>query len=77
LAKYDALFSAGRVKLVNIGAPIIDGATELRAKFNLKTPDALHVASAIVSGASSFLTADAALERCKDIAVELLVPDEA
>ena len=34
-----------------INADIAIKATELRAKYNLKTPDALHLATAIVSGA--------------------------
>ncbi|MGE5783422.1 MAG: type II toxin-antitoxin system VapC family toxin [Myxococcales bacterium] len=76
LALYDSLFSAGRVKLIDIGAPIIDRATLLRAAYNLKTPDALHVASAIMSGASVFLTGDSAIARCADIKVEIIVPDD-
>jgi predicted nucleic acid-binding protein len=38
----------------------------------VKTPDAIHLASAILAGCSAFLTNDHALARCKEIAVELL-----
>lgn len=66
LALYDSFFSAGRVKLIDVGAPIVEKAALLRATYNLKTPDALHVASAITSGARVFLTGDSALARCVD-----------
>jgi predicted nucleic acid-binding protein len=76
LAGYDALFSADRVVLLDIDATIVDRATVLRAKHNLKSPDALHLASAIVAGATAFLTGDASLARCTDVDVEVLASDD-
>jgi predicted nucleic acid-binding protein len=38
----------------------------------LKTPDALHYATAIEVGATVFLTGDRLLSRCSEIAVEVL-----
>lgn len=52
-------------------------ATDLRAHLNLRTPDALHLAAAIVGivgGCDVFLTNDRALERCTDIRVTTLAP---
>ena len=58
--------------LVAITLDITRKAAELRATYNLKTPDALHVATAIVSGADAFLTNDAGLKRVQDISVLIL-----
>lgn len=40
--------------------------------YNLKTPDALHYATAEISGAAVFLTGDRALSRCSEVPVEVL-----
>ena len=55
-----------------INADIAIKATELRAKYNLKTPDALHLATAIVSGADAFLTNDKGFKRVTDINILIL-----
>jgi predicted nucleic acid-binding protein len=73
LERYDALFAASRVVVVEVSASVIDRATLLRAKHGLKSPDAIHLATAIEHGASSLWTADAAFARAGEIAVELLV----
>jgi predicted nucleic acid-binding protein len=44
-------------------------AAELRAQYNLKTPDALQVASAIQANADAFLTNDKGLRRVTEVAV--------
>ncbi len=44
----------------------------MRADLGFKTPDALHLAAAIEGGCDRFLTNDARLSRCTDIAVEVL-----
>lgn len=71
LDRYDAFFSAD-VDVIDIDAEIIDRATDLRARYHLKTPDALHVATALAQRASAILTGDSDLSRCKEIAVEIL-----
>jgi hypothetical protein len=43
-----------------------------RASFKVTTPDALHLPSAIVAGAETFLTGDQSLARCTQIPVEVL-----
>ena len=51
---------------------MIERATELRARYNLKTPDAIHYATAVEVGATVFLTGDRALARCSEVPVEVL-----
>ncbi len=72
LALYEALFHGPEMLLVDITADVVEKATELRANLNLKTPDAIHLARAILVKASAFLTGDKTLARCGEIAVEIL-----
>src|SRR5262245_13946545 len=72
LALYEAFFTGVEVLLWEIDAAVVEKATELRATLNFKTPDAIHMATAILSGATSFLTGDRQLARCTALAVEVL-----
>lgn len=72
LAAYDSFFRSPSLRIVELDAAVIDRATAFRAKYGLKAPDALHLASAAVAGASVFLTGDAALRRCAEVKVEVL-----
>jgi predicted nucleic acid-binding protein len=72
LAAYDAFFSASGVALFEVTSAVIERATAIRAQYGVKTPDALHLATAIEEGASVFLTNDTRLLRCTDIKVEVL-----
>lgn len=74
LERYDLLFGASRVVVVDVTAKIIDRATALRARHGFKTPDAIHLATAIEGGAMEFWTGDVALSRCADIAVMVCQP---
>ena len=71
LRRYDTLFSADRVSLVEIGEAIIDRATDLRARYGYKTPDAIHLATGIESGVA-FLTGDIRLQTCLEVRVEVI-----
>ncbi len=51
---------------------IADAAARLRAAHRLRTPDAIHIATAIRSGASGFISNDAALAPVPDIEVGVL-----
>jgi predicted nucleic acid-binding protein len=44
-------------------------AAELRAAYGVRVPDALHLATAVVSGAEIFITNDRGLKRVKGIEV--------
>jgi uncharacterized protein len=72
LRRYDTLFSADRVSLVEIGEAIIDRATDLRARYGYKTPDAIHLATGIESGVAAFLTGDIRLQTCSEVRVEVI-----
>ena len=51
---------------------IADRAAQLRAIHGLRTPDALHAATAIHAGATGFVTNDPVFERVKDFKTLLL-----
>ena len=72
LGLFDSFFASAEMELADLTAAVIEKATDLRATFNFKTPDSLHLASAIIGGASSFLTGDRNFARCTEIPVELL-----
>ncbi len=57
-----------------ISQMIAETAAQLRAIYNLKTPDALHIATAIESKCDAFLTNDIGLKRIS--AIQILVLDE-
>jgi predicted nucleic acid-binding protein len=70
LGLYDAAFA--RTRVVEISAAIIERATELRARYGFRSPDAIHLATAIDSGAEVFITGDESLARCAEIAVDVV-----
>ena len=72
LALYDAFFASPEVEVLELTRAVVEKAAEIRATLNVKTPDALHLATAILSGSKSFLTGDRGLLRCTEIAVEVL-----
>lgn len=74
LGTYDAFFTRARLAVVDVSATVIDHATELRARYGFKTPDAIHLACAIVAGADVFVTGDAILARCTEIPIEIVSP---
>jgi predicted nucleic acid-binding protein len=72
LAAYEKFFYGGSVETIDVSVPVIDLATQLRAQYGFKSPDAVHLASAIHGGAQIFLTGDVQLRRCSNIAVEVI-----
>lgn len=74
LGRYDAFFQRRRLRIVDVSAAAIERATELRARYRFKTPDAIHLATAIEAQADLFLTGDADLQRCTEAKVEVLQP---
>lgn len=68
------LLNSSGFQLIPIDAKIARTAADLRARYNLKTPDALQVATAIESGCQAFLTNDLELKRVQEITA--LVLDE-
>jgi predicted nucleic acid-binding protein len=72
---YSEMFESTRgLSMMPVDAAVAKRSAELRASYGLKTPDALHVATALISRCNAFLTNDLALKRISEIRV--LVLDE-
>ena len=71
LRQYDVFFSGREVDIREIDAAVVEKATELRASFGLKTPDAIHAATAMLAGVDSFWTTDADFSKCQGLDVEV------
>lgn len=77
LQRYAEFFAA--VQVLELSAETIDLATELRADYGLKTPDALQAASALQWQRDSqeevlFVTADKSFVKVPNLAVRLITP---
>lgn len=72
LARYDAFFNNLPLILPEISAAVIERATDLRAAHGFKTPDAIHLATAIEEHADIFLTGDARLAGCPGLLVDVI-----
>ena len=51
---------------------IVDLATEIRAQYNFKTPDLLHLAAAVISNCDIFMTNDQRQNRYTGIIIETI-----
>ncbi len=68
------LLQSRHFQLIAITPAIAERAAELRARYNLKTPDALQIAVALHQQCDAFLTNDLSLKRVTE--VQVLVLDE-
>ena len=66
------LLHADQVTTVPVSEGVAKEAGQLRARHNLRTPDAIQLATAIRSGASSFLTNDGRLPRLAPLNILVL-----
>ena len=72
-AQYMALFrNFPHFSVVPVTDDIAERAAFLRASQNLKTPDALQLATALLSGANFFLTNDQRLSSIQDVPILIL-----
>lgn len=69
---FRGLLSAREVRLIPATALLWEHAAGLRATTGLKTPDALHAASALAAGSMLFVTNDAGFRRVAGLSVSLL-----
>ena len=60
--------------MASISDEVVERATDLRARLGLRTPDAIHLATAIMVQADCCLTGDRGMARCNDIEVVVLGP---
>jgi len=68
----DILFNEEGLTTIEVSVAIAEEASQLRAAYNLRTPDAIQMATAIRQGASFFLTNDARLPSLPGLAVLVL-----
>lgn len=59
----DALLNSTSIMTYPLDSTIAQKSAELRAKFNLRTPDAIQIATAIVAKAEGFITNDERLKK--------------
>jgi predicted nucleic acid-binding protein len=68
----DLLLYSRHFMLVPITSSIAERAADLRARYTLRTPDALQVAAALNVGCQAFLTNDVRLKRVTELRVLIL-----
>ena len=70
----DYLTNSDNISLFPLDIDIADYVVEMRAKYQFKTPDAIHLAAAVAYGCDLFLTNDHRLAGCTEIPVEIVAP---
>ncbi len=60
------------VQMLPITQTVLEKAANLRATLDLKTPDAIHAATALLNGCVLFVTNDSTFRRLSDLTVTLL-----
>lgn len=71
--RYRSLLTAAReVRLTAISRTTLEAALQIRAAAGLKTPDAIHAATALETGCTLFISNDPAFRRVPGLAVIIL-----
>ena len=71
LRRYDDFFAA--VQIIELSPAVVDAATHLRARYGLKTPDALQAACGFAAPQRAlFVTADAEFSKVAGLDVRLI-----
>ncbi|HMF57312.1 MAG TPA: type II toxin-antitoxin system VapC family toxin [Pyrinomonadaceae bacterium] len=65
----ELLLHSDNFELFSINEAIAESAADLRARYRLRTPDALQIANAIDAACEAFLTNDATLKRVNELRV--------
>jgi predicted nucleic acid-binding protein len=65
----DILTNAPGMEIIEVTSAIAEHAARLRAKYNVSTPDAIHLATCIKAGADYFLTNDNRLKIVSEVDV--------
>jgi predicted nucleic acid-binding protein len=66
------LYETNIVQVHTITSDIAESAADIRVRYNIKTPDALHIATAINTQCDVFVTNDYQLTRIKELRVVIL-----
>ena len=72
LQDFDDYFANTISEIIPLTRDVVDRATEIRAQFNFKTPDALHLAAAVIAKCDVFLTNDHRLSRFTSLTIEII-----
>ncbi|MDX1416792.1 MAG: PIN domain-containing protein [Candidatus Promineifilaceae bacterium] len=73
VAKYrEIILDTNNLVIVDVIPDIAEGAARLRASYNLRTPDAIQIATTMFMGSTTLITNDKELRRVKDIQIVLL-----
>jgi predicted nucleic acid-binding protein len=72
VAAYEQLLLSSEIQLMPITLDILKQAAQLRAITNLKTPDAIHAATALASGCVQLITNDDDLRRVHGLSIVVL-----
>ena len=73
LKNFDQFFQEGLSEMIPLLPNVMLKAAELRARYSwLRTPDAIHLAAAIIGACDVFLTNDQRLGRCSEMPIEVL-----
>jgi predicted nucleic acid-binding protein len=67
VAAYEQIFQSSGIDLSPITADILRSGATLRSTYGLKTPDAIHAATALRAGCSMYLTNDEGFRRVQGI----------
>ncbi len=68
----DLLFNAANFQLFPLTAAIAERVAALRAKYDLRTPDALQIATAMENNSDAFLCNDKDLQRVTELKILIL-----
>jgi predicted nucleic acid-binding protein len=72
LGGYAQFFREAISQIASLSTEVIDLATEIRANFGFTTPDAIHLAAAMVTKCDEFLTNDQRLQRFDEMRVVVI-----
>ena len=70
--QYRELFASGAVRLLDASYEVFEETASIRAETGLKTPDALHAATAILAGCTLFITNDNDFRRVQALPIVVL-----
>lgn len=69
---YESILLAGEIRSISITQSILKKAAEIRANFNLKTPDAIHAATDILTNCTVFFTNDRGFDKVSALPVIII-----
>jgi predicted nucleic acid-binding protein len=72
LSDYEQLFASPDIRICPVSSRVLRLASELRADTGIKTPDAIHAATALIERCAHFLTNDGGFGRVPKLPVVLL-----